>query len=57
MSSRERSWHCTRASARRASCKGHLSVRDIRAEAAVDAGVLAHSQKLLAHKNRDMKEH
>jgi integrase len=31
--------------------------RDIRAKAATDTGDLAHSQKLLAHKNRDMTEH
>lgn len=28
--------------------------RDLRAKAATDAGDLAHSQQLLAHKNRDM---
>ena len=31
--------------------------RDIRAKAATDTSDLAHSQKLLAHKNRDMTEH
>lgn len=31
--------------------------RDIRAKAATDTGDLAHSQKLLAHKNRNMTEH
>jgi hypothetical protein len=31
--------------------------RDIRAKAATDTGDLAHSQKLLAHKNRGMTEH
>ena len=31
--------------------------RGIRAKAATDTGDLAHSQKLLAHKNRDMTEH
>ena len=31
--------------------------RDIRAKAATDTGDLAHSQKLLAHKNRQMTEH
>lgn len=31
--------------------------RDIRAKAATDTGDLAHSQKLLVHKNRDMTEH
>jgi hypothetical protein len=30
---------------------------DIRAKAATDTGDLAHSQKLLAHRNRDMTEH
>lgn len=31
--------------------------RDLRAKAATDTGDLAHSQKLLVHKNRDMTEH
>jgi integrase len=31
--------------------------RDLRAKAATDTGDLAHSQKLLAHKNRNMTEH
>ena len=31
--------------------------RDIRAKAATDTGDLAHSQKLLAHKNRQMTEY
>lgn len=31
--------------------------RDLRAKAATDTGDLAHSQKLLAHKSRDMTEH
>jgi len=31
--------------------------RDIRAKTATDTGDLAHSQRLLAHKNRDMTEH
>jgi integrase len=31
--------------------------RDLRAKAATDTGDLAHAQKLLAHKNRDMTEH
>ena len=31
--------------------------RDIRAKTATDTGDLAHSQKLLAHKNRGMTEH
>ncbi|HYD76830.1 tyrosine-type recombinase/integrase [Ramlibacter sp.] len=31
--------------------------RDLRAKAATDTGDLAHSQKLLAHRNRDMTEH
>lgn len=35
----------------------HFQFRDIRAKAATDTGDLAHSQKLLAHKNRSMTEH
>jgi len=35
----------------------NFQFRDIRAKAATDTGDLAHSQKLLAHKNRDMTEH
>jgi integrase len=31
--------------------------RDLRAKTATDTGDLAHSQRLLAHKNRDMTEH
>lgn len=31
--------------------------RDIRAKSATDTGDLAHSQKLLSHKSRDMTEH
>lgn len=31
--------------------------RDIRAKAATDTGGLAHSQKLLGHRNREMTEH
>ena len=31
--------------------------RDIRAKAATDTGDLAHSQKLLGHRNREMTEH
>lgn len=31
--------------------------RDLRAKAATDTGDLSHSQKLLAHKDRDMTEH
>jgi hypothetical protein len=31
--------------------------QDLRAKAATSTGDLAHSQKLLAHKNRDMTEH
>ena len=31
--------------------------RDIRAKAATDTGDLAHSQKLLGHRNRDMTKH
>ena len=37
--------------------KVEFQFRDIRAKAATDTGDLAHSQKLLAHKNRDMTEH
>lgn len=37
--------------------KVDFQFRDIRAKAATDTGDLAHSQKLLAHKNRDMTEH
>ena len=37
--------------------KGGFSIQDIRAKAATDTGDLAHSQKLLAHKNRDRTEH
>ena len=35
----------------------NFQFRDIRAKAATDTGDLAHSQKLLAHKNRSMTEH
>lgn len=31
--------------------------RDIRAKAATDTGDLAHSQRLLGHRTRDMTEH
>lgn len=31
--------------------------RDIRAKAATDTGDLAHSQRLLEHRNREMTEH
>ena len=34
-----------------------LQFRDIRAKAASDTGDLAHSQKLLGHRNREMTEH
>ncbi len=37
--------------------KVDFQFRDIRAKAATDTGDLAHSQKLLAHKNRGMTEH
>ena len=37
--------------------KVDFQFRDIRAKAAIDTGDLAHSQKLLAHKNREMTEH
>jgi hypothetical protein len=36
--------------------KVDFQFRDIRAKAATDTGDVAHSQKLLAHKNRDMTE-
>ena len=41
----------------RSLAKVDFQFRDIRAKAATDTGDLAHSQKLLAHKNRDMTEH
>jgi integrase len=41
----------------RKSARVSFQFRDIRAKAATDTGDLAHSQKLLAHKNRDMTEH
>jgi integrase len=41
----------------RMAAKVSFQFRDIRAKAATDTGDLAHSQKLLAHKNRDMTEH
>ncbi len=31
--------------------------RDVRAKTASDTGVLAHAQRLLGHKNREMTEH
>lgn len=34
-----------------------FQVRDIRAKTASDMGGLAHSQRLLGHKNREMTEH
>jgi hypothetical protein len=37
--------------------KVSFQFRDIRAKAATDTGDLAHSQRLLAHKNREMTEH
>jgi integrase len=37
--------------------KVDFQFRDIRGKAATDTGNLAHSQKLLGHKNRDMTEH
>lgn len=37
--------------------KVSFQFRDLRAKAATDTGDLAHSQKLLAHKNREMTEH
>ena len=41
----------------RALAKVDFQFRDIRAKTATDTGDLAHSQKLLAHRNRDMTEH
>ncbi len=41
----------------REAAKVSFQFRDIRAKAATDTGDLAHSQKLLAHKNREMTEH
>lgn len=41
----------------RSLAKVNFQFRDIRAKAATDTGDLAHSQKLLAHRNRDMTEH
>ena len=37
--------------------KVDFQFRDIRAKTATDTGDLAHSQKLLAHKNQEMTEH
>lgn len=41
----------------RESAKVSFQFRDLRAKAATDTGDLAHSQKLLAHRNREMTEH
>jgi integrase len=41
----------------RSLAKVDFQFRDIRGKAATDTGNLAHSQKLLGHKNRDMTEH
>jgi integrase len=41
----------------RTRAKVDFQFRDIRAKAATDTGDLAHSQKLLAYKNREMTEH
>jgi hypothetical protein len=41
----------------RSAAKASFQFRDVRAKAATDTGDLAHSQKLLAHKNREMTEH
>lgn len=41
----------------RTAAKVSFQFRDLRAKAATDTGDLAHSQKLLAHKNREMTEH
>lgn len=37
--------------------KVDFQFRDIRAKTATDTGDLAHAQKLLAHKHRDVTEH
>jgi integrase len=41
----------------RVQAKVSFQFRDLRAKTATDTGDLAHSQKLLAHKNREMTEH
>jgi integrase len=41
----------------REAAKVSFQFRDIRAKTATDTGDLAHSQQLLAHRNRDMTEH
>lgn len=41
----------------RKQAKMDFQFRDIRGKAATDTGNLAHYQKLLGHKNRDMTEH
>jgi len=41
----------------RTAAKVDFQFRDIRGKAATDTGNLAHSQKLLGHKNREMTEH
>ena len=43
--------------ARKAAGIGDFQFRDIRAKTASDTGDLAHSQRLLGHKNREMTEH
>lgn len=47
----------TRFDVARSTAKVDFQFRDIRGKAATDTGNLAHSQKLLGHKNRDMTEH
>ena len=47
----------TRFTKARTLAKVDFQFRDIRGKAATDTGSLAHSQKLLGHKNRDMTEH
>jgi hypothetical protein len=42
---------------RRTMAKVDFQFWEIRAKVATDTGDLTHSQKLLAHKNRDMTEH
>ena len=48
---------CSRFDKARTLAKMNFQFRDIRAKTATDTGDLTHSQKLLAHKNREMTEH
>jgi integrase len=45
------------AKAKKTAGMSDFQFRDIRAKAATDTGDLAHSQRLLSHKNRGMTEH